>query len=195
MMAPENEAVSVDSLPGEGRAWRNISVARFGQTFEEVAIPAFAKDERWRSVERMISDPSGPARAGTRTHEVLRFTGSTYVTGVEPEGSRFVEGLEIQLSGPMWLLEPLLARLYARRTRSELHALKTLLEKQSPLSEIRRRSKTVTTTVVWPTVSLYSVGVGHVIDLSEVVPARPGLIPSTQPPRPRCLPPAPRRGP
>jgi hypothetical protein len=138
MMAPENEAVSVDSLPGEGRAW-NISVARFGQTFEEVAIPAFAKDERWRSVERVISDPSGPARAGTRTHEVLRFMGSTYVTDVEPGrrlayegGAEGVTVRGIQLSGPMWLLELLLARRYARRMPSELHAPKTLLEKQSP---------------------------------------------------------------
>jgi hypothetical protein len=114
-------------------------VARFGQTFEEVAIPAFAKDERWRSVERMISDPSGPARAGTRMHEVLRFIGSTYVTDVEPGRRLAYEGggegatvRGIQLSGPMWLLELLLARLYARRMRSELHAPKTLLGKQSP---------------------------------------------------------------
>jgi hypothetical protein len=32
----------------------------------------------------------------------------------------------------MWLLELLLARRYARRMASELHAPKTLLEKQSP---------------------------------------------------------------
>jgi hypothetical protein len=90
MMAPENEAVCLNSPPGEGRAWKNISVARFGQTLEGVAVPAFARDKRSRSVERIISDPSRPARAGTRTHEVLRFMGSTYVTDVEPEGSRLV---------------------------------------------------------------------------------------------------------
>lgn len=45
-----------------------------------------------------------------------------------PGGARFVEGLDIRLSGPARLLEPLLARLYARRMRLEVHALKVLLE-------------------------------------------------------------------
>ena len=47
-----------------------------------------------------------------------------------PGGERLVQGLEIGLSGPMWLLEPLLARLYARRMRLEVRALKALLERQ-----------------------------------------------------------------
>lgn len=118
----------------------------------------FGNDRRWRGgVDEMRSDPPGLARAGTTTHEVLRFLGSTYVTDATvteavpgrlayegegdgttvrgyrrveqaPGGARFVEGLEIGLSGPMRLLEPLLARLYARRMRSEVLALKTLLE-------------------------------------------------------------------
>ena len=118
----------------------------------------FGNDRRWRGVDEMRSDPPGPARAGTATHEVLRFLGSTYVTDATvtdavpgrhlayegegdgttvrgyrrveqaPGGARFVEGLEIGLSGPMRLLEPLLARLYARRMRSEVLALKALLE-------------------------------------------------------------------
>jgi hypothetical protein len=118
----------------------------------------FGQDGRWRAVEQMRSDPAGPARAGTRTHEVLRFMGSTYVTNATvtevgpdhrlsyegagdgtavrgfrrveaaPGGARFVEGLEIELSGPMRLLGPLLARLYARRMRSEVNALKAMLE-------------------------------------------------------------------
>lgn len=46
-----------------------------------------------------------------------------------PGGARFVQGLEIRLSGPMRLLEPLLARLYARRMRLEARALKALLER------------------------------------------------------------------
>jgi hypothetical protein len=98
----------------------------------------------------------GPARAGAATHEVLRFVGSTYVTVTSvgpgrrltyagggdgttirghrrlveeaPGGARFVQGLEIRLSGPMRLLEPLLARMYARRMRLETRVLKALLE-------------------------------------------------------------------
>ena len=84
--------------------------------------------------------PPGPARVGAATHEVLRFMESTdaAVTSVGPgrrltfagggegttvrgyrrveeasSGARFVQGLEIRLSGPMRLLEPLLAHLYA----------------------------------------------------------------------------------
>lgn len=113
----------------------------------------------------MRSAPPGPARVGTTTHEVLRFLGSTYLTdatviAVEPGrllayegggdgttvrgyrrveeipgGARFVEGLDIKLSGPKRLLEPLLTRLYARRMRSEVSALKMLLEKHSPRGE------------------------------------------------------------
>lgn len=119
----------------------------------------FGNDRRWRGVDEMRSDPPGPARAGTSTHEVLRFLGSTYVTDATvteaapgrlayegggdgttvrgyrrveqaPGGARFVEGLEIGLSGPMRLLEPLLARLYARRMRSEVLALKAMLENE-----------------------------------------------------------------
>ncbi len=41
-----------------------------------------------------------------------------------------MEGLEIKLSGPMRVLEPLLACPYARRMCPEVHALKTLLEKR-----------------------------------------------------------------
>lgn len=145
-----------------------IEVAREpGEVWDVVGD--FGNDERWRDVERMSSDPPGPARAGTATHEVLRFLGSTYVTDATvtevgpdrrlayegggdgttvrgyrrveetPGGARFVEGLEIQLSGPMRLLEPLLARLYARRMRSEVRALKSLLERRrdEPASEGR----------------------------------------------------------
>jgi Polyketide cyclase / dehydrase and lipid transport len=127
-----------------------------GEVWEVVGN--FDEDERWRNVQVMRSDPSGPARAGTRTHEVLRFMGSTYVTDatvthVEPGrrllyegagdgttvrgyrrvedtsgGTRFVEGIEIELSGPMRVLEPLLARLYGRRIKSEIQTLKSLLE-------------------------------------------------------------------
>lgn len=135
----------------------DVGVAR---TPEEVwnVVGDFGQDGRWRAVETMSSDPSGPARTGTKTHEVLRFMGSTYVTDAtvtdvepgrrlsyegggdgttvrgyrrveaRPDGARFVEGLEITLSGPMRLLEPLLARLYARRMRSEVDALKAMLE-------------------------------------------------------------------
>src|SRR3712207_4304436 len=46
-----------------------------------------------------------------------------------PGGARFVQGLEIRLSGPMRLLEPLLAGLYARRMRLEARTLKALLER------------------------------------------------------------------
>lgn len=127
-----------------------------GEVWEVVGD--FDKDDRWRSVQEMRSEPAGPARAGTRTHEVLRFLGSTYVTdatvtNVEPGrllryegagegtivrgyrraedtpgGTRFVQGIQIELSGPMRFLEPLLARLYRRRMKSEVHTLKALLE-------------------------------------------------------------------
>ena len=118
----------------------------------------FDKDERWRRVREMRSDRAGPARMGTRAREVLRFLGSTYVadatvTHDEPGrrlvyegagggttvrgyrrvegtsgGTRFVEGVEIELSGPMRFLEPLLARVYGRRIKSEIRTLKALLE-------------------------------------------------------------------
>ena len=137
-----------------------IGVARAPEEVWGV-VGDFDNDGRWRSVDEMISDPPGPARAGTRTHEVLRFLGSTYVTdatvtGVEPgrhlayegggggatvrgyrrveeapDGARFVEGLQIELSGSMRLLEPLLSRLYARRMRSEVRTLKDLLENRA----------------------------------------------------------------
>lgn len=135
----------------------SVSVARAPEDVWSV-VGDFGEDERWRGVERMSSDPAGPARPGTRTREVLRFMGSTYVTDATvtdvepgrrlayegggegttvrgyrrveeaPGGARFVEGLEIELSGTMRLLEPLLARLYAYRMRSEVRALKALLE-------------------------------------------------------------------
>lgn len=145
-----------------------IEVARDpGEVWEVVGD--FGNDGRWRNVEEMISDPPGPARAGTVTHEVLRFLGSTYVTDATvkkvvlgrslayegsgdgttvrgyrrveetPGGARFVEGLEVQLSGPMRLLEPLMARLYARRMRSEVQALKTLLERRCDDSSSREK--------------------------------------------------------
>jgi hypothetical protein len=118
----------------------------------------FGNDERWRRVDVMASDPAGPARVGTDTHEVLRFLGSTYVTDATvttvgpglrlayegagegttvrgyrrveetPGGAEFVEGLEVRMSGPMRLLEPLFTRLYAPRISAELQALKQLLE-------------------------------------------------------------------
>ena len=140
---------------------QSVDVARAPEEIWSV-VGDFDKDDRRRRVERMRSDPSGSARAGTSTHEVLRFLGSTYVTyttvtdmeparrlayerGDEgttvrgyrrveeaPGGARFVEGLEIKLSGPMRLLEPLLARPYARRMCPEVHALKILLEKSDP---------------------------------------------------------------
>ena len=49
---------------------------------EEVwgVVGDFDNDARWRRVDVMTSDPEGPARVGTNTHEVLRFLGSTYVT-------------------------------------------------------------------------------------------------------------------
>ena len=118
----------------------------------------FDADARWRFVEEMRSDPPVPARVGVATHEVLRFMGSTYVTDAAvtsdgpghrlafaggegstvrgyrrveeaPGGARFVRGLEIRLSGPVRLLEPLLARLYARRMWLEVRAPKALLER------------------------------------------------------------------
>lgn len=91
---------------------------------------------------------------------MLRFLGFTYVTDVKPGrhsayegggdgtsvrgyrrfeeapgGARFVEGLDIRLSGPARLLEPLLARLYARRMRLETRALKALLERPNGAGE------------------------------------------------------------
>jgi len=134
-----------------------VGLARKPEDVWEV-VGDFDKDDRWRRVQEMRSDPAGPARAGTRTHEVLRFLGSTYVTDATvthvepgrrllyegagdgttvrgyrrventPGGTRFVEGIEVELSGPLRFLEPLLARLYGRRMRSEIHALKALLE-------------------------------------------------------------------
>lgn len=140
-----------------GTLEHSVDLAREPEEVWEI-VGNFDKDERWRNVRVMRSDPAGPARMGTRTHEVLRFMGSTYVTEatvthVEPGrrlhyegtgdgttvrgyrrvedtsgGTRFVEGIEIELSGPMRVLEPLLARLYGRRIRSEVHTLKSLLE-------------------------------------------------------------------
>jgi uncharacterized protein YndB with AHSA1/START domain len=138
----------------------DVSIARDPEDVWSI-VGDFDKDDRWRRVQQMRSDPAGPASPGTRTREVLRFLGSTYVTDatvthVEPGsrllyegagegttvrgyrrveemsgGTRFVEGIEIKLSGPMRLLEPLLARLYGRRMKSEIHALKALLERRS----------------------------------------------------------------
>jgi hypothetical protein len=138
----------------------SVDLAREPEEVWEV-VGDFEKDDQWRRVEHMRSDPRGPAMTGTRTREVLRFLGSTYVTDatvvhVEPGrsllyegagdgttvrgyrrvedtsgGTRFVEGLEIELSGLMRLFEPLLARLYGRRMKSEIHTLKALLEVES----------------------------------------------------------------
>jgi hypothetical protein len=104
---------------------------------------------------------------------VLRFLGSTYVTDATitdvepgrslayeaggegttvrgywrveetPGGSRLVEGLEIELSGPMRLLEPLLARLYARRMRSEVTRPQDPAREERPVGETLRRRETV----------------------------------------------------
>ena len=41
----------------------------------------YSRDTVWRAgVTEMTASPPGPAQVGTRTHEVLRFLGSTYVT-------------------------------------------------------------------------------------------------------------------
>jgi hypothetical protein len=47
-----------------------------------------------------------------------------------PGGAEFVEGLEVMMSAPMRLLEPLFTRLYAPRISTKLHALKLLLEQE-----------------------------------------------------------------
>ncbi|MBA3425580.1 MAG: hypothetical protein ACR2HO_03150 [Rubrobacteraceae bacterium] len=44
-------------------------------------VSGHANDTAWREgVIEMTHAPPGPARPGTRMHEVLRFMGSTYVT-------------------------------------------------------------------------------------------------------------------
>ena len=142
----------------------SVDLAREPEEVWEV-VGDFDKDDQWRRVEHMRSDPAGPAIAGTRTREVLRFLGSTYVTDatvvhVEPGrrllyegagegttvrgyrrvedtsgGTRFVESIQIELSGPLRLLEPLLAPLYGRRMKSEVRTLKALLEGRGLPSE------------------------------------------------------------
>ena len=105
---------------------QNIGIARNPDEVWGV-VGNFDADARWRFVEVMRSDPPGPARVGTATHEVLRFLGSTYVTDAAvisvgpgrrlafagggegttvrgyrrveeaPGGARFVQNLEIRL--------------------------------------------------------------------------------------------------
>lgn len=62
---------------------------RIDETITIAAPPAdvwavlsdYDQDHRWRAdVVTMIPTPSGPARPGTTTHEVVRFLGSDYVT-------------------------------------------------------------------------------------------------------------------
>jgi hypothetical protein len=121
-----------------------------------VIIPAGTPVE-FRSRERAPQEVE--SLAVHLAHEVLRFMSPNYVTdatvtSVGPGrrlafaggegttvrgywrveealgGERFVQDLEIRLSGPMRLLEPLLARLYACRMRLEARALKAHLERQ-----------------------------------------------------------------
>ena len=129
----------------------------FGVRGDVAIIPAGTPVE-FRSRERAPQEVE--SLAVHLAHEVLRFMSPTYVTDAAvtsvgpgrrlafagggegttvrgyrcveeaPGGERFVQGLEIGLSGPMRLLEPLLARLYARRMRLEVRALKALLERQ-----------------------------------------------------------------
>lgn len=133
----------------------------------EICVPAervwrtvgdFDRDHLWRRVEEMVSQPPGPAKEGTRTHEVLRFLGSTYVTDAEVtevvpgeflafEGSggdttvrgsrrvvdlgdrtRYESRLDVEVSGSMRPLAPVLRLLLGRRVKGELRQLRTLLE-------------------------------------------------------------------
>jgi uncharacterized protein YndB with AHSA1/START domain len=118
----------------------------------------FDRDREWRGVDEMVSQPPGPAKEGTRTHEVLRFLGSTYVTDAEVvevvpgellvfEGSgdgttvrgsrrvvdlgdrtRYESRLAVEVTGSMRAFAPLLRVLLGRRVRRELRRLRALLE-------------------------------------------------------------------
>jgi hypothetical protein len=123
----------------------------------DVAIIPAGTPVEFRSRERAPQEVE--SLAVHLAHEVLRFMSPTYFTDATvtsvgpgrrlafaggegttvrgywrveeaPGGERFVQGLEIRLSGPMRLIEPLLARLYACRMRLEARALKALLDRQ-----------------------------------------------------------------
>jgi hypothetical protein len=113
----------------------------------------WARDPEWRSaVSAMEVQPAGPARAGQRIRETLRFAGlpfvtPTTITAAHPTAACFsggsgvvaVEGrrsvvpaedgctvvleLEVRLTGPLAVLNPLLTPGYRRRFTAEADSL------------------------------------------------------------------------
>jgi len=119
----------------------------------------YRQDPRWRrGVVTMRPQPPEAARAGTTTHEVIRFMGvTTHTPGqvtavvggqllawraegtrlvtsgtrqVEPaqNGTRVTLTTELRLRGRWRALGPLLAALYNRQLRGDLTRLKALVE-------------------------------------------------------------------
>ena len=137
---------------------RTITIDRPAQ--EVFAVLAdYSRDTAWRAgVREMTADPPGPAQVGTRTHEVLRFLGSTYVTdaavtayepgaalafhgrgsGGEVSGLRAVEPagertrvrwrIEVRMPALKRLGIPIMAPLMARRLDGDLRRLRGMLE-------------------------------------------------------------------
>lgn len=119
----------------------------------------YSRDTVWRAgVTEMTASPPGPAQVGTRTHEVLRFLGSTYVTdaavtayepgselafrgtgsagevagirAVEPAGprTRVRWRIDVRMPALRRLGAPLMAPIMARRLDADLRRLRALLE-------------------------------------------------------------------
>ncbi|SOE03829.1 SRPBCC family protein [Blastococcus haudaquaticus] len=113
------------------------------------------------AVRRMETEPAGPARVGQRITEELRFAGGTFVTpttitAAEARSASFaggnataaVEGrrtvvpeadggctvvleVDVRMTGPLAVLNPVLAPVYRRRLASEADALAALAQATS----------------------------------------------------------------
>jgi hypothetical protein len=122
----------------------------------------WSRDTEWRgAVTSMQVEPPGPARAGQRIVERLRFAGLPFVTPtaiialgegsasfaggsgtvavtgrrtVVPDGDdacTVVLGVDVRLRGPLAALTPLLAPGYRRRHRADADALTALATTQA----------------------------------------------------------------
>lgn len=144
------DGIEIDCDPCVARSW----------------VLNYANDVRWREGV-LVMRADGPIRKGVRTHEELRFLGSTYVTdgevteceegrlafrgenasskveghrAVEPHGSgaRVSYTLRIHTQGFLALFAPLLRMLYARRVAGDLRRLHALLSEGARLGSTIR---------------------------------------------------------
>jgi carbon monoxide dehydrogenase subunit G len=142
------------------RVEESVRIARSpAEVWDAIADYGFDREWR-RGLREMTPDPPGPPQVGTRVHEVVRSSGRDYVadtvvtdldpgvsyrfagTGtigglaggraVRPDGGGavFTYAIELQPTGGMRFLGPLLGPIVRSGLRKDLRTLRTMLENE-----------------------------------------------------------------